>query len=328
MVGHQAMADESNAPFFVLGAARSGTTLLRLMLNRHPRLAIPPESHFLLGLLAEIPAGRELAPREVRRAAELIVGHPRFRTWHVPADALGAELARLGPTSLAGLVDAVYRLETARSGKPRWGDKTPAYSPIWERLAALFPEALFLHLIRDGRDVSSSLARVGWHGSSECERARYWASRVAMAGDCLLRLGPARCRLVRYEDLVRQPESTLDGICRFLGEDFDPVMLRFHADAFDHVSGFDGPVHSQLGRPPREADADRWRAEGSLLRILLFESIAGEAMDRVPNRRRFGGCWRGLAAAVGLLYRGALRIERRLPQRRPRPLAPTAASRG
>jgi hypothetical protein len=322
------MADENNAPFFVLGAARSGTTLLRLMLNRHPRLAIPPESHFLLGVLAEIPAGRELAPREVRRAAELIAGHPRFRTWHVSADALGAELARLGPTRLAGLVDGVYRLEIARSGKPRWGDKTPAYSPIWERIAALFPEALFLHLIRDGRDVSSSLARVGWHGSSEYERALYWASRVALAQDCLRRLGPARCRLVRYEDLVRQPRSTLDGICRFLGEGFDPAMLRFHEDALDQVSDFDGPVHSHLGRPPRESDAERWRVEGSLPRILLFESIAGEAMDRVPNRRRFGGCWRGLVAVVGLLYRGAMRIERRPPPRHPRPLSSPDVSQG
>lgn len=300
------MDDRSRAPFFLLGAARSGTTLLRLMLNRHPRLSIPPESHFLLPVLAEIPAGRDLTPQEVRRAADLIVRHPRFRTWHVRADVLRAEINRLGPTRLARLVDRVYRLEIARSGKPRWGDKTPAYSPVWDRLAALFPQALFLHLIRDGRDVSASLARVGWHGRNEYERARYWASRVEMAHDCLRRLGPERCRLVRYENLVRGPQATLQEICGFLGEDFDPGMLRFHEDAFAHVSDFDGPVHTELGRQPRESDAERWRAEGMRLRILLFESVAGPAMDLVPNPRRFGGLWRGIVPLVGLVYRGAV----------------------
>jgi hypothetical protein len=313
--------DRSRAPFFLLGAARSGTTLLRLMLNRHPRLSIPPESHFLLPVLAEIPAGRDLTPREIRRATDLIVQHPRFRTWHVAADALRLDLARLGPTRLAGLVDRVYRLEIASSGKPRWGDKTPAYSPVWDQIACLFPRALFLHLIRDGRDVSASLARVGWHGRTEYERARYWTSRVEMAHDCLRRLGPGRCRLVRYEDLVREPQIALQEICRFLGEDFDPGMLRFHEDAFAHVSDFDGPVHAKLGRPPRKSDAECWRAEGPSLRILLFESIAGAAMDLVPNPRRFGGLWRRVLPVVGLLYRGALRARERRPASQVRPLS-------
>ncbi len=253
----------------------------------------------------------QLTPEEVGRAAELIVRHPRFPTWHLAADALRGELARLGPVGLDGLVDRVYRLEIARSGKPRWGDKTPAYTPAWEPLAGLFPSALFVHILRDGRDVSASLARVGWHGRTEAERARYWASRVEMARDCLRRLGPRRCRLVRYEDLVREPEASLREICAFLGEDYDPGMLRFHEDAFDHVSGFDGPVHAELGRPPRASDAERWRTEASPLRILVFESIAGAAMDAVPNPRRFGGLWRGPVAVVGLLCGGARRERRR-----------------
>jgi hypothetical protein len=124
-----------------------------------------------------------------------------------------------------------------------------------------------------------------------------------MAHGCLRQLGPQRCRLVRYEDLVRGPETTLKEICRFLGEDFDPGMLRFHEDAFVHVSDFDGPVHAKLGRQPRESDAERWRTEGPRLRILLFESVAGAAMDLVPNPRRFDGLGRRLAPLVGLLYR-------------------------
>jgi hypothetical protein len=306
------MDDRSQAPFFLLGAARSGTTLLRLMLNHHPRLAVPPESHFLLPVLAEIPIGRALTPREVERAADLIVQHPRFRTWHVPEGLLRSELARLGAVGLAELVDRVYRLEISRTDKPRWGDKTPAYSPLWSRLAELFPGALFLHLIRDGRDVSASLARVGWHGRTEYERARYWASRVEMAHDCLRRLGPERCLLVRYEDLVRGPEDTLRAICRFLGEGFDPEMLRFHTDAGDHVSDFDGPVHTKLVRPPRASDAERWRTEGPRLRILLFEAVAGAALDLAPNPRRFDGPWRGIVPLAGLLYRGALHIRDRV----------------
>ena len=294
--------DRSNAPFFVLGAARSGTTLLRLMLNRHPRLAIPPESHFLIPLLRELPVDRLLSPAEIRRTAEIIIRHPRFATWHVPANVLVESFGRKERSYLRELIDWCFRLEISRSGKPRWGDKTPRYYECWEQVVSLFPEAKLIHLIRDGRDVSASLRRVGWHGRTEFERAQYWSSRVSMAHQALRRLGPETCMIVRYEDLVLNSEPVLKDICMFLEEEFAPTMLRFFEDAEEHVPDFDGPVHPKINRPPAKGDVQRWRRESTWLRVLLFESIAGRALDQARYRRMFGGPCRAAMPAIGRWY--------------------------
>lgn len=291
--------DRSDAPFFIMGAARSGTTLFRLMLNRHPRLAIPPESHFLLRVFEQLPVARKLSPEEVQLTAEIIIQHPRFRTWHIREDRLRASFDEIGPCHLRELIDCAYRLEIAGTNKPRWGDKTPAYCDCWEKIAELYTDARLIHIIRDGRDVSASLEHVGWHGRTEYERAKYWCSRVLIARECEQQLGPQRCLLVRYEDLVLNTEETLRRVCSFLEEEYTPAMMRFYEDALDQVSDFDGPVHGKLNRPPKKEDVYRWRNDSSRMRILLFESVAGQALDSVSYERHFGG---HLVTAIGRLY--------------------------
>src|SRR5215471_170596 len=266
-------------PFFVLGAARSGTTMLRLMLNRHPRLAIPPESHFLLPILDELPIDGPLTLGQRIRAAQIITAHPRFRTWRVSAIDLALAFSAAHSASLSDLVDCAFRLQITDSRKPRWGDKTPRYYPRWGQLAALFPESAFIHIIRDGRDVSASLERVGWHGPGEAERAAYWAGCVRLAFECHLGLGDKRSIIVRYEDLVLDGAPCLRRICSFLGEDFAAPMLDFYLDALHQVSGFDGPVHDKLARPPEAGDVEIWRTAGSPDRLASFEAIAGRELS-------------------------------------------------
>ena len=196
------MTCSDNTPFFVLGAARSGTTMLRLMLNRHSRLAIPFESHFLRQIFAEMPVHRPLDVNEAQRVADLVIGEKNFQTWHLEPSLVQKELRRVAPAPLAKLVDVLFSLEIAESGKPRWGDKTPMYYACWRELMGLYPTSKLVHIIRDGRDVSVSLKKVGWHGPSESDRARYWHERVAMAHAAAKELGPERNLIIRYEDLV------------------------------------------------------------------------------------------------------------------------------
>lgn len=268
----------NDTPFFVLGAARSGTTLLRLMLNRHSRLAIPFESHFLRQIFAELPADRPLGTRETERMAELVVGEKNFRTWHLDAADVRRELIRRAPAPLATLVDALFRMEIAPTGKPRWGDKTPNYYTCWRQLMGLFAGSRLIHIIRDGRDVSLSLERVGWHGPTMSDRARYWHERVEMAHEAARELGPARNLIVYYEELVLDSRGTLQAICDFLGETFEPGMLEFFEDATAHLSDIDGDVHTKLQRPPRPEDVGRWRHEMPVERQKEFEAVAGSAL--------------------------------------------------
>jgi hypothetical protein len=267
-----------NTPFFVLGAARSGTTMLRLMLNRHSRLAIPFESHFLRQILAELPIHRPLDTHEAVRMSDIVTNERNFRSWHLEPSEVRSELIGLAPASLARLVDALFRMEIAGSGKPRWGDKTPYYYSCWRQLMELFPTSRLVHIIRDGRDVNLSLEKVGWHGPTAADRARYWRERVEMAHDADRELGPKRNLIIRYEDLVLDTPATIATVCDFLQEAFEPGMLDFYSDAAMHICDIDGNVHDKLLRAPRPDDVGRWRREMPVDRQKEFEALAGSSL--------------------------------------------------
>lgn len=274
-----------NTPFFLLGAARSGTTMLRLMLNGHSRLAIPFESHFLRPIFAELPSDRLLSKDEVARFAELVITERNFPTWHLqPAQV--RELIAFAPATLATLVDALFRLEIAPSGKPRWGDKTPMYYACWRRLLGLFPGSKLVHIIRDGRDVSRSLERLGWHGATTADRAAYWRERVEHAHAAARELGPERNLIIRYEDLVLETRPTLAAICTFLGERLEPEMLHFFDDPRPHLSAIDGDIHRKLQRAPQAGDVERWRREMPPEQQLEFERAAGDALRLMSYETR------------------------------------------
>jgi hypothetical protein len=140
----------------VVGVGRSGTTLLRLMLDAHPELAIPPETHFVPAVIerAKGGAGSEALIAEltgVRGWDELGVDAGQLRE-RVPAAAHG---------DAATVLRAFYALAAEARGKTRWGDKTPIYVTRMRAISATLPEARFVHLIRDGRDVALSRRRRG-----------------------------------------------------------------------------------------------------------------------------------------------------------------------
>ena len=281
------MTGVDNTPFFLLGAARSGTTMLRLMLNRHSRLAIPFESHFLVRIFAELPTDRPLEIREADRMVDLVVAEKNFQTWHLAPACVRRKLVQLAPAPLAVLVDTLYQMEIADSGKLRWGDKTPYYYKCWPKLMELFSGAKLVHIIRDGRDVVQSLEKLAWHGPSADDRARYWQERVEMAHTASRQLGPKRNLIIRYEDLVLDTRTTLKTICDFLEESFEPGMLHFFEDASKHICDIDGDVHGKLERPPSPGDVSRWRHEMPMADQIRFEVIAGNGLRSMLYPCRF-----------------------------------------
>ncbi len=291
-------------PFFLVGCSRSGTTVLRLILNRHSDLAIPSESHFLLPLMEAYPAHIVLSPAQVSAVGEAIVGHPRFATWRTTSAELTTEVKSLSEPTLATLIDAAFCLEIAATGKSRWGDKTPEYCSHLGKLHEFFPTASFIHIVRDGRDVSNWLRNRTWYGWTELQRARHWTRTVGDAELAGRRIGSAHYLRVSYEDLVLFPQRTVKSICDFLQIDVQPAMFAFHEDAayFVAESSEPGGHHQKLRRPPQPSDVYRWQRESSPLRIMLFESIAGRRMDQLGMKRRFNGVSRHLGLLATALY--------------------------
>ena len=141
------------SPLFVLGVSRSGTTLLRVVLDRSPGIAIPDES-FFIPLLAR----RHRDDVDLDRFLDDLSRLPTLVAWDLPLDDIAA---RLRPDLRTGAaIAAIYETYAARRDKPRWGDKTPMYMRHLSLLERLFPDAQYVHLIRDGRDAALSFLRM------------------------------------------------------------------------------------------------------------------------------------------------------------------------
>jgi hypothetical protein len=223
------MADETRGrPIIILGPPRSGTTLLGLMLQSHPRIAIPAENRFLLPTyFARATFGDLSEPENRRRLGEAIVGSKGF-------DDLGLDPAwvveRVMATgwTVGAAFGQVLRAHADRFGKVRWGDKRPAYRRYIWVIERLFPNAQFVNTIRDGRDCVASMgSHPVWEEHSEPNiRIREWVESVRYAETARERLSSESFYDVRYENLVTEPEKELRGLCDYLGEEFDEAMLR------------------------------------------------------------------------------------------------------
>ena len=264
----------SNAPLLVLGVRRSGTTLLRVMLDRNSQLAVPDESYFV-PQLADRHRGRvdeDAFVDDLRRIGTV-------REWEVDLDDVRGRLRPGMPVGEA--VCAVYETYAAARGKPRWGDKTPMYMQYLPLLERLFPSALYLHLVRDGRDAATSYLQMpsgivteSWgHPTSAGGFACQWRTEVESAQALGRRVGPARYRELRYEELVDSPTDALEQVCSFAGLPWEPEMLGY-AEEVD-VSA--RPHQQNLKRPPTSG-LRNWRTELSSADVVEFEDLAGDVL--------------------------------------------------
>jgi hypothetical protein len=275
-------ADDIQRVFpFVVGCPRSGTTLLRAMLDSHPSLAIPGESHFIPELWDRFGA-KHWTKRRGRKLQKALLANERIRKWGLTQEDVAAAIegTSLFPDAMRGLYAAYARSR----GKARYGDKTPDYVDHIPVLAAIFPEARFVHLIRDGRDVALSLVDVDFGPKKLPQAALFWATKVRNGRRAGESLGDRRYRELRYEDLVREPETVLRDMCVFIELEFDPAMLRYPARSEEVVSAALAPeAHSRIAEPPTEGVRD-WRRDlppaeaaelsalvGDLLRELGYE---------------------------------------------------------
>jgi hypothetical protein len=279
----------SPAPFLV-GAGRSGNTLLRLMLDAHPDLAIPPETDFWVAV-ASACAGAA-GPRQT--FLTILLSHWRWTDCHVdPADFRRA-IYDLHPFDLTEGIRCFYRLYAARFGKTRWGDKTPFYLDHMVLIQNLVPEARFVHVIRDGRDAALSIKDL-WFGPNSLRDAAVWWKR-AIEGARRQKDGLSHYLEIRYEDLVRDTEPTLRRICQFLDLSWDPAMLSFHRRSAERIgeviTDFRNPdgkliasveqrhwLHHRTLQPPDPTRIGRWRTEMNAGERKRFYRVAGGLLE-------------------------------------------------
>lgn len=261
--GHPVTAAVPQAPpLFIIGSGRSGNTLLRAMLMAGGEVAIPPESYVLPRTYRD---HSRFSRTPWSDYAALLLGrilqHPGMAEWDLDMDAL-LERAHAIPKkerSLAALLGLLYA-EWGDHHAPavtRWGDKTPLNTLWLPRIERMFPNAQYVHILRDGRDVSLSYVKAGLYGDI-AEAAARWRSSVRAARRHGKRVGPQRFHEVRYEDLVGDPGPTLRSICSFLGLTYSDGMLDFWKAA-DRLGDTRLAHHENLKNPLRTDSIGRWR---------------------------------------------------------------------
>lgn len=200
--------------------------MLSLMLHSHPRIAIAPETRYFFRLYDRRYRVGDLSERRNRRRlARVITRDKRFPDLGLDAAAVTRRIVAEAPTAGAAM-GTVLRMYAERFGKPRWGDKRPVYQQYIPFLLRLFPDAQFVSIVRDGRDVVASLNGMRWWHKSVAGSIAEWTSAVRNSRRWARRLGPDRYHTLQYEQLVADPAGELKRLCDFLGEDFDPAMTQ------------------------------------------------------------------------------------------------------
>lgn len=202
--------------------------MLQLMLHAHPRLAIPPETRFVeQAYFGRRTFGDLRDPGNRRRLAESIVrpAETRFSHLGLDADDVVGRIVAASPT-VGSACAAVFEAYAERFGKPRWGDKRPGYHNVVPVLRRMFPDAVFVHLLRDGRDCVASLKRAPWWTRTTYGSVASWMVATRNAARAARLLPADSFYELRYEELVAEPDKQLAALCEFLDEDYDDAMAR------------------------------------------------------------------------------------------------------
>lgn len=263
---------ESNSvvPFIIVGCPRTGTTLLRRILNTHSLIAIPPESLFV----AEYLAAENLS---LKKRKTMFCRDPAFRSWGVapkPGDLADCR-------TMADCVRVAHEVYAAAQGKPCWGHKTQPFVRRGRLIAKHFRELRFVHTVRDSRAVARSLKRSGAHRLNVLIGATRYNLATSSGLDLEEEL-PERTYRVRYEDLVASPDETVRALCRWLQIPFQPAMIEevgkvpLPMDAAEMKSTH----HDNVNRPITSEFADRWQTDLTAEEINLVTWLTAETMRR------------------------------------------------
>ncbi len=243
---------QSVVPIFV-SSGRSGLTLLRMIFDSHPELAVAHEPRFLATMAPNHSRYEGSGGLDIDRFLGDLYAVSNFRRLGLPREEVRSAIEDQRPAGFADAVRIVFAMYAQTRGKDMYGDKTPLYISFIEPIAGLFPEARFVHLVRDGRDVVLAYLERDKGPATVAEGAFHWKLRVSRGHRAAATLGPDRYREFHYEDLIEDPEATVRSMCEYLGLDFHEEMLDYQGTAERFLAEAKNPAdHQHLTMAPNQ----------------------------------------------------------------------------
>lgn len=276
--------NENITPFFIVGAGRSGTTLLRRILQAGGEVHIPPETYILDDVVRFYMRNCHMPwPYVVHHTLMLFEFHPEFGVFKISLRPLVQELVKAPKEkrSLAYILDKFYRFHGKESKKKfkKWGDKTPGNAFFMNEIHAVFPKVRYIHMLRDGVDVVHSYVKNGLLQDYKVG-AETWKNAVSCVQD-FERGNPGSCLLLRYEDFVGSPEESVKRVCEFIGISYKKEMLS----SMEHIGAMnDLNVYAHYGKSLQPISQDNigiGRKKISEDQKKILQDIMGEKLEEL-----------------------------------------------
>lgn len=278
-------ANSRSSNLFLIGSRRSGTNLLRLLLDAHPSLVAPHVPDLIIPFLPledryQRPGGLKDLIADV---VEFIYADPV--PWHLGALDEDAIASGCRDSSVFSVLCSVLEYCKRECGGDTWVQKEPKAIMHWERLDHYTESARYLLLHRDPRDVLCSYRRIPHYAKHPFVVARQWSETQHACLDAMSSLPAERVMRLGYEQLVKDPRAEVDRICGFLGVGYDVSMMAFHERSAATQISASGEKWQSLDKPVSTGSLGRYLKELEEWEIGLVESVAGPAMDALGYRR-------------------------------------------
>lgn len=279
-----------NAPIFIIGNPRSGTTLLRLILSAHPNIYIAQEGGFLLFLYEKYKnfAGEK---GKIINFVEDLMQTKKIEYWGIVKEEIVNYIIKKQPKNYSELGTMVYKYygEKKYPGKKRWGDKNNYYLNYIDTINEIYPESKFIHIIRDGRDVACSYKDMSKIKNQKyapnlpnqiIEIAENWKNNIETINASFNKINKNRYIEIKYEDLVQNTRNTAKELCDFLNEAYDEDMLNYNKINLDREPEDYSSWKSLVGQEITTKRIKRWEKELTSEEIKMFEKISEKQLTK------------------------------------------------
>jgi hypothetical protein len=301
------MSMKVSCPIFVVGAPRSGTTLMQSVLMRLPGIIFPPETHFWGNVhLYRRQIGDLNSPLGWRRAVGMVLDFCcRDNELPVNEERLTQELLE-SERKYEALFDTLLRHVQIQLGEcRRIGEKSPNHLLWADKLIEPYPDSKVIAMLRDGRDVAVS-AMESLPGSELVQQAVRWARYERVLRRVLSKYPSDRILAVRYEDLVSSPEPTIRRVCEFLGEEFTEATLE--PQHRKHLGfGLRAKHKMRTLEPITASRIGRFRQALNPGQIAMYQAIAGRSLRKAGYELEPAPWWKGAALVASALPVWAVR---------------------
>lgn len=268
-------------PFFIVGAPRSGTTLLAVLLDRHSNISIGPETQYYTEFIPRNWANRK--PESYEQLVDSALASKRIADFGLDRDQLLRHF-KTYELSSANLLLSIMEVHAIKNSKLHPGEKSPMHIDYVPAILDQFPDAKVISVLRDGRDVVRSLLKVPWAIPRNPRRLQLFCLRWIDAVEKMIHyqktLPSHRFMSVRFEDILRQPRLELEKICDFLGEEFEPTQLE-PAQSSNVIPQWEQNWKNKAEETLDIGRIEAWRKSSDQKQLWIMNSMMGPMLERM-----------------------------------------------